>query len=104
MPIRPEMRNQYPKEWKAISIACKERAGWVCEWCGAVHGQPHHETGSLVVLTTAHLNHKPFDCRPENLRALCQKCHLAYDRPVHARMASRSRARKAGKGSGVLGL
>jgi hypothetical protein len=32
-----------------------------------------------VVLTIAHLNHTPEDCRPENLRALCQRCHNQYD-------------------------
>ena len=104
MPIRPEMVNQYPPEWKAISRACKERAEWRCEWCGAEHGKPHHETGSKVVLTTAHLNHRPFDCRPENLRALCQKCHLAHDAAMHKRMRARNLARKAGRGSGVLEL
>lgn len=30
-------------------------------------------------LTVAHLNHRPEDCRPENLRALCSVCHLQYD-------------------------
>lgn len=31
------------------------------------------------VLTVAHLNHEPSDCRPENLKALCSVCHLQYD-------------------------
>lgn len=35
-----------------------------------------------VVLTVAHLNHDPRDCSDENLRALCQKCHNAYDAPM----------------------
>jgi len=38
-----------------------------------------------IVLTTAHLNHTPEDCRPETLRALCQACHLRYDAPHKAR-------------------
>ena len=37
-----------------------------------------------VVLTVAHLNHTPEDNRRENLRALCQACHLAYDAPHKA--------------------
>lgn len=37
-----------------------------------------------VILTVAHLNHKPEDCRRENLRALCQSCHLTYDAPHKA--------------------
>jgi hypothetical protein len=27
----------------------------------------------------AHLNHKPEDCRPENLKALCAPCHCQMD-------------------------
>ena len=36
-----------------------------------------------IVLTIAHLNHQPEDCRPENLKALCQQCHLRYDVDHH---------------------
>jgi hypothetical protein len=31
MPIRPENRARYPKDWKAISLAARERAGNRCE-------------------------------------------------------------------------
>lgn len=37
-----------------------------------------------VVLTVAHLNHTPGDDRDENLKALCQWCHLDYDKTHHA--------------------
>jgi len=37
-----------------------------------------------VILTVAHMNHQPEDCRRENLRALCQSCHLTYDAAHHA--------------------
>ena len=55
-----------------------------CEWCGAVNYQPHPDTGSKVVLTIAHV----WDKRPEqasllNLAALCQRCHLNWDRREH---------------------
>lgn len=33
-----------------------------------------------IVLTIAHLDHIPENCDPSNLRALCQRCHLTYDR------------------------
>jgi hypothetical protein len=36
-----------------------------------------------IVLTIAHLDHDPRNCAPENLRAWCQRCHLAYDLPHH---------------------
>jgi hypothetical protein len=38
-----------------------------------------------VVLTVAHLNNVAGDDRPENLRALCQWCHLIYDLVHHHR-------------------
>lgn len=46
------------------------------------------------MLTVAHLNHDPQDCRPENLKAMCQRCHLRYDVALHRRNASATRYRK----------
>lgn len=93
MPIRPEQRALYPKDWKAISLRIRtERAGGRCEFCrSAINGQPHPVTGSKVVLTVAHLNHDPADCRDENLAAMCQKCHLTYDAGLHRQNAARTR-------------
>lgn len=110
MPIHPDNRARYPKDWPAISLRIRfERAEGRCECegecghdhggrCDALHGQPHPITGSKVVLTTAHLNHTPEDCRDEVLRAMCNRCHLAYDREHHA-TSRRKRAedRKAAK-------
>lgn len=95
MPIRPENRWRYPADWAAISLRIRrDRAGWQCEKtdhagirCGAVHGDPHPITGSKVVLTTAHLDHTPEHCHPDNLLAMCQRCHLRYD--AAARRAAR---------------
>jgi CubicO group peptidase (beta-lactamase class C family) len=36
-----------------------------------------------IVLTVAHLNHQAGDDRDENLKALCQWCHLLHDRVHH---------------------
>lgn len=36
-----------------------------------------------VVCTVAHLNHTPGDDRDENLKFLCQWCHLHYDQMHH---------------------
>lgn len=104
MPIRPENKARYPKDWKAISHRIRfERADFQCECegeCGRMthdgrctnrHGQKAYSTGSIVVLTTAHLNHIPEDCRDENLRAMCQGCHLHYDRAHHAETAAATR-------------
>lgn len=49
-----------------------------------------------VVLTVAHLDHTPENCADENLKALCQRCHLTYDAKHHARNAAATRRRKMG--------
>lgn len=103
MPISLENRLRYPKDWKAISLEVRSAAGWQCEGspaypdCRAANGKPHPVTGSLVVLTVAHLDHQPENCgepgnRP-NLKAWCQRCHLKYDQPHHQ---ANSRARRWG--------
>lgn len=46
-----------------------------------------------IVLTVAHLNHIKSDCREENLKALCQACHLKLDLPQH--IFNRKYGRKA---------
>ena len=99
MPIRPENRSRYPKDWPAISRAIRERAGNRCEFseegmrCRAVNGEPHPLTGSRVVLTVAHLDHQPENCDPANLLAGCQRCHNRYDAPMRRRgIAERQRA------------
>lgn len=50
-----------------------------------------------IVLTVAHLDHNPANNAPENLRALCQRCHLRYDQKIHAASARRTRARRTGQ-------
>ena len=55
-------------------------------------------------LTVAHLGtphadgrpgdkHDKHDCRPENLAALCQRCHLAFDLADHVRHGRATRQR-----------
>lgn len=39
MPIRPENRDRYPKDWPQISQAIRQAAGNKCEWCGVPNGQ-----------------------------------------------------------------
>lgn len=58
-----------------------------------------------IVLTVAHLGkphpdgkpgnkHDKADCRPENLAALCQRCHLNFDRADHLARAATTRENK----------
>lgn len=103
-PISPENRDRYPADWKQISAAIKERSGGQCECLGECgrgthtgrcpnrHGQPAYGTGSKVVLTTAHLDHQPENCDPANLRAMCQGCHLHYDKDHHRQTRARRKA------------
>lgn len=42
MPIRPENRARYPKDWKRISREVRESAGNRCEWCGVPNGAMIH--------------------------------------------------------------
>ena len=49
-----------------------------------------------VVLAAAHLDHDPSNCKPRNLRAFCQRCHMLNDREEHQRRRWMTlRARKA---------
>lgn len=124
MPIRPENRARYPKDWPEISkrirfnraggrCECDGRCGWLLcgTWsdnghravCRAENGQPHPQTGSLVVLTVAHLDHTPENCADDNLKAMCQGCHLNYDREHHAETRARTAAEAlAAAGQGAL--
>lgn len=83
MPIRPENKALYPKNWKEIRAKILARANNRCEFCGVENHTYRYnpKTGkeAKIVLTIAHLNHHPEDCDPDNLRALCQRCHNQYD-------------------------
>lgn len=71
-----------------------------------------------IILTTAHLGtphpdgrpgdkHDKMDCRPENLQALCQRCHLLEDLEDHIANARATRARKrqeTARAAGQIGL
>lgn len=94
--------KDYPKNWKFISKEIRERSNGRCECdgiCGLHNGQDLIDTyngrcrelnGSAglfmrgkVVLTVAHLCHKPKCARRAHLRAMCQRCHLRYDMEHH---------------------
>lgn len=111
MPIRPENKIRYPENWPAIRSHILKRAGDKCEGCGvrnyavgfrspvtgyfyemaAEHIIAHGLKPLKIVLTISHQNHIVEDCSDENLRALCQKCHLAHDREHHAEQRRKNR-------------
>jgi hypothetical protein len=103
MPIRPENIHRYPKDWRQRRASVLERARHRCEGsprypdCRAENYQPHPVTGSRVILTIAHLDHTPEHNDPRNLRAMCQRCHLTYDRAHHQETRRRTQGRDEGE-------
>lgn len=94
----PWQLDLYPDNWEEIATACKDRAGWKCEQCGWIHravrigkkyGKPYND-----YLAVAHINHDPSDNREENLKALCQRCHLQHDIEQHVISCRRTKQRK----------
>lgn len=72
MPVLPANRRRYPPDWPQTRARILERARWCCEWCGVGNYW-------YVVWRGDHSD--------ENLAALCQRCHLGYDRLQHAQSA-----------------
>jgi hypothetical protein len=129
-PIRRSERPRYPKDWPAIRARILERADGRCEFlcadgtrCNAPDGELVFRSranleewrsangadlgegdptcrGVVIVLTIAHLNHQPEDCRDENLRAGCQLHHLRHDAAQHRQTAAWTR--RAQKRNGEL--
>lgn len=106
-PIRPENRDRYPENWRELSAEVRfDRADRRCECngecgrgthegrCPNIHGKPAYATGSEVVLTVAHLDHQPENNDRANLKAMCQGCHLNYDRDHHAESRAKNRRRE----------
>ena len=112
MPIKPENKARYPKHWKAIVAQVRERSGGQCECLGECglhrtnpgprrccerNGHPAKWAKGKVVLTVAHLDHTPENCELENLRDMCQRCHLRYDVPHHRATARKTRDARSGQ-------
>ena len=110
MPIKPENKALYGKGWPAFAEKLKENAGWKCQQCGAAHRTLYRRKDgnyARVILTVAHLDHNPRNNRGNNLRVLCQRCHLAHDQQHHLEQSALTRARKrddAHANAGQLGL
>jgi hypothetical protein len=100
----PMDRKLYPPDWGAIARDLKTEVDWRCECCGRACLRPGESPQEFMtricttddlatcpvvaeyrafprrfLLTVAHLNHIPADCRRDNLKALCSPCHCRYD-------------------------
>lgn len=101
--------KNYPDNWKTyIRPRILARAGDRCEGsptypgCRAWNRYNHPKTGSIVILTVAHLDHniKNNDGMDRggmllpkavsNLRAWCQLCHNTYDGKYRSENAKKS--------------
>jgi hypothetical protein len=123
----PWDKSKYPKNWKQIRAQILERAGNKCEWCGVnnhalgyrrkdgkfiecrgmeieVAGLIDDEKIIQIILTIAHVKDPdPMNCAPDNLAALCQKCHNKLDAPMRAKNAARTRVLKKQKKAEAAG-
>lgn len=100
----PMNRKLYPPNWEQIAHhIIWVRAGGRCESCGVRGGTLRSPTKVYVKLACHHLGvPKPdgspgdkndkMDCRPENLIALCQKCHWIADLAEHLLAAALARS------------
>lgn len=93
----PWQEERYPHNWEELALECKDNANWRCEQCGVANGTPRigikRGNPYVVRLTAAHLDHDPENPNPR-LMALCEVCHLRYDRFLHGRNARRTKYRK----------
>lgn len=79
MPIKPENKKNYPKCWKEIVAFMKLLHNNKCQWCNFENYSMRGDT--KIVLTVAHMQHGR-NADIQNLRLLCQRCHLEYDREI----------------------
>jgi hypothetical protein len=67
-----------------------------CGWALFGHLAEPYRTFKIV-LTVAHLDHDKANNEDSNLAALCQRCHLNYDRPRHVENRRRNAAKRKGQ-------
>lgn len=53
------------------------------DYVGEVANHTTKDTSVVIVLTIAHLDHDIENNNYDNLKALCQKCHLNLDKELH---------------------
>lgn len=122
--IMPCDYNNYPPNWKTeIRPAVLERANNCCEveGCGLPNYAIIHRYGkgisdwelwpegmeseawsianiksTKIILTIAHLDHYTTNNDLSNLKAMCQRCHLRYDKEHHSKNSRATKNKKKG--------
>lgn len=87
MPIRPEFRKYYQRDWKAYRLALIQLMGNRCSACRAV--LPSHR------LAGAHVRHDPRDW--SQVAIMCFACHTRHDSAQRLSVWRRNRAARAGQ-------
>lgn len=118
MPIKPENRARYPKDWKEIVAKVRARSGGRCECTGECglhrttpgprrcverNGTKAQWANGVVVLTVAHLDHQPENCDLANLKDMCQRCHNRYDVPHRRGTRRRTGEQRTGQRNFLAG-
>lgn len=113
MPIDYSKRN--PEWLDKIRPMILAREDYKCKFCKRTHKKHYMKSGSMqnlelsefelewclknkipvvrIILTIAHLDHNENNDVPENLAALCQKCHLNHDRADNIMRRKNNKAR-----------
>lgn len=73
--------GEYPPDWPQIAQETKDRADWKCVRCGH-----HHAPADGYCLTVHHFDGDKANCKPWNLMALCQRCHLSVQARIDPRI------------------
>ena len=80
----PELCHENPY-WTELSIWYRKKQDWICENCGI------HLSSRKVFLDTHHIRGRVYNS-PDDLKALCIKCHSDQTQPVdHSFMKESSR-------------
>ena len=80
----PELCHENPY-WTELSIWYRKKQDWICENCGI------HLSSRKVFLDTHHIRGRVYN-NPDDLKALCIKCHSDQTQPVdHSFMKESSR-------------
>lgn len=111
----PWNRKNYPPDWEIIVADVRVRANGRCECegecglhlraasrhrssrCKERDGHPALFARGTIMLTTAHLCHETRCDDRSHLKQMCQRCHLRYDRYLHAYVRRKRQDRESGQ-------
>ena len=91
------VRNEAGEHWPSEGRSSRDNLLRSIKYEGGVDGGCGMKP-IRIVLTIAHTdNPDPMDCRPENLKALCQRDHLRLDAKMHGINAAVTRSKNKRK-------